>query len=113
VSGKARRQRHRRAQRPPPGRQLCAYDYDITKRSEAERTLPGWRAEDPLTGLPNRRVFSASLDRVIEQRRATDDASEKVKDFAVLFLDLDRFKVINDTLGHRSAIFCCRKLPSA
>ena len=74
---------------------------DITKRIAAEAHVARMAAEDPLTGLPNRRIFSASLDRVIEQGRATDDASEKVKDFAVLFLDLDRFKVINDTLGHR------------
>jgi diguanylate cyclase (GGDEF)-like protein len=70
---------------------------DITKRCEAEAHIARLAAEDPLTGLPNRRVFSAALDQISGQRLASQQNTE----FAVLFLDLDRFKAVNDTLGHR------------
>src|SRR5262245_674791 len=70
---------------------------DITKRCEAEAHIARLAAEDPLTGLPNRRVFSAALDQISGQRLALQQNTE----FAVLFLDLDRFKAVNDTLGHR------------
>src|SRR5205807_9545901 len=69
----------------------------ITKRREAEAHIAQLAAEDPLTGLPNRRVFSAALDQISGQR----SASRLNDEFAVLFLDLDRFKAVNDTLGHR------------
>jgi diguanylate cyclase (GGDEF)-like protein len=70
---------------------------DITKRCDAEAHIARLAAEDPLTGLPNRRVFSAALDQISGQRLASQQNTE----FAVLFLDLDRFKAVNDTLGHR------------
>jgi diguanylate cyclase (GGDEF)-like protein len=74
---------------------------DITKRWEAEAHVNRLASEDPLTGLPNRRVFRSTLDQMCQARASLtgDDAAER--DFALLFLDLDRFKVINDTLGHR------------
>ena len=73
---------------------------DITKRRQAEAHIARLASEDPLTGLPNRRVFRSAIDRLSgnENGSSNDNHSE---DFAVLFLDLDRFKVINDTLGHR------------
>lgn len=70
---------------------------DITKRWEAEAHVARLASEDPLTGLPNRRVFRSTLDQMIRLAQPEGKASS----FAVLFLDLDRFKVINDTLGHR------------
>jgi diguanylate cyclase (GGDEF)-like protein len=51
---------------------------------------------DPLTGLPNRRAFSENLDAAIEVARTSGES------VAVLLLDLDRFKEVNDTLGHPS-----------
>jgi diguanylate cyclase (GGDEF)-like protein/PAS domain S-box-containing protein len=53
------------------------------------------KVADPLTGLPNRLLFNDRLLRLIEQRRRHAEPL-----FAVLFLDLDSFKMINDSLGH-------------
>ena len=62
----------------------------------------GLAAEDPLTGLPNRRVFRSTLDQMTRLAHPFGQGCRQNKsEFAVLFLDLDRFKVVNDTLGHR------------
>ena len=74
---------------------------DITKRWEAEAHVARLAAEDPLTGLPNRRVFRSTLDQMTRLAQPAVKGTQTRGDFAVLFLDLDRFKVINDTLGHR------------
>ncbi len=73
---------------------------DITQRREAEAHVARLASEDPLTGLPNRRVFRATLDDLCRRYRHQRTGAERVT-FAILFLDVDRFKVINDTLGHR------------
>jgi diguanylate cyclase (GGDEF)-like protein len=74
---------------------------DVTQRCAAEAHIARLASEDPLTGLPNRRVFARTLDELFAQRK-TGENSASDEGFAVLFLDLDRFKLINDTLGHRA-----------
>lgn len=67
---------------------------DITERKRSEREIHRLAYYDSLTGLPNRVLFK---DRVTQ---ALAHARRYQSTLAVLFLDLDRFKVINDTLGH-------------
>jgi diguanylate cyclase (GGDEF)-like protein/PAS domain S-box-containing protein len=77
----------------PVGRVCCFRD--ITERNQAEEKLRYYALHDTLTDLPNRVQFMNSLRQAVE--RADGNPYSK---FAVLFLDLDRFKVINDSLGH-------------
>lgn len=71
---------------------------DITVRKAAEAELQHGASHDALTGLPNRAYFLKSLEKARARARRRD--CEHGESFAVLFLDLDRFKVINDSLGH-------------
>ncbi len=68
---------------------------DITARQLAESRLQHIAFHDSLTGLPNRAHFHEQLGHAVAENRADPD-----RGFAVMFLDLDRFKLVNDSLGH-------------
>jgi diguanylate cyclase (GGDEF)-like protein/PAS domain S-box-containing protein len=67
---------------------------DISERKQYEAELKKLAMQDPLTGLPNRAVLSREIAAEMERAKSTN------KTLAVLFLDIDKFKKVNDTLGH-------------
>ncbi len=75
---------------------LLAVVRDETERREMEDKLIHHAFHDLLTGLPNRMMLLRTLDGVTSDEHSDDPA------YAVLFLDLDRFKMVNDSLGHHA-----------
>ncbi len=85
-----------------------AYDVsiveDISDRRRAEEKIQYLATHDGLTGLPNRAMFMELL------ALATETVRRYKREFAVLFVDLDRFKIINDTLGHEAGDVLLREI---
>lgn len=69
----------------------------VVERQRAQTRLLHDSSHDQLTGLPNRTLFLDRLARAVARQRRHPEAG-----FAVLFIDLDRFKVINESLGHQA-----------
>ena len=84
------------AVRAPRGRavEYVAFFNDITARKKAEQEIFYRANYDPLTGLPNRSLLHERLEQALKQARRYD------RHVALMFADLDRFKQVNDTLGH-------------
>jgi diguanylate cyclase (GGDEF)-like protein/PAS domain S-box-containing protein len=79
--------------KPMPGGGWVATHEDVTERRRAEAKISHMAMHDSLTGLPNRNLFNQEVARCFEQLG-------RGQKFALLCLDLDHFKNVNDTLGH-------------
>ncbi|HIK32203.1 MAG TPA: EAL domain-containing protein [Oscillatoriales cyanobacterium M59_W2019_021] len=75
-------------------REVLSIVRDITARKQAEQTIHYQAFYDGLTGLPNRTLFNQRLEEILA------DCQQNSRSMGVMFLDIDRFKTINDTLGH-------------
>jgi len=79
---------------------------DITARKQAEERVQYLATHDPLTGLPNRAMFWQLVALAIES------AKRRNCKVAILYIDLDRFKIINDSLGHEAGDVLLREMAS-
>lgn len=75
---------------------LCGISTDITERKKTEEMIKNFAFYDSLTGLPNRRMLDDRLSFLLAKSKRTDKLG------AVMFLDLDNFKPLNDTFGHQA-----------
>ena len=73
---------------------IRTYIFDITKRKNTEAQLRYQAFHDSITGIPNRDFFYSQLRLLLEQKKEIQEP------FSILFIDIDRFKNINDTLSH-------------
>ncbi|GGY87249.1 putative bifunctional diguanylate cyclase/phosphodiesterase [Streptomyces poonensis] len=74
---------------------------DVTERVRLQAQLQHSAEHDPLTDLPNRALFTRRVQQALSGRRASDRGAA-LRGTAVLFIDLDGFKAVNDTIGHQA-----------
>ncbi|GAA4818875.1 EAL domain-containing protein [Streptomyces ziwulingensis] len=89
---------------------------DVTERVRLQAQLQHNAEHDPLTDLPNRALFTKRVQQALSGRRASDRGAA-LRGTAVLFIDLDGFKAVNDTIGHQAGdellIHAARRLHEA
>ena len=101
------------SEREASERRIAGIIFDVSERKKSERAIKRMAETDTLTGLPNRSLFHQSLNSALKHSKRTGD------EVAVMLLDLDHFKNVNDTMGHpvgdallcevaRRLIFCLR-----
>ncbi|CAM5277498.1 EAL domain-containing protein OS=Streptomyces alboniger OX=132473 GN=CP975_25300 PE=4 SV=1 [Streptomyces alboniger] len=73
----------------------------MTERVRLQAQLQHNAEHDPLTDLPNRALFTRRVQQALSGRRASDRGAA-LRGTAVLFIDLDGFKAVNDTIGHQA-----------
>jgi predicted signal transduction protein with EAL and GGDEF domain len=79
----------------------------LRRLGESHEQIRALAYQDGLTGLPNRRLLNEHLEKVLARAR------RKGTEFAVLFIDVDNFKLINDTIGHQAADEVLRRLAAS
>ncbi|MBO0914829.1 putative bifunctional diguanylate cyclase/phosphodiesterase [Streptomyces laculatispora] len=84
----------------PPGQVLLSVA-DVSDRRELQKRLRHLQMHDPVTRLPNRTLFFERLSAVLEATGYQDDTHPGRGRIGLCYLDLDGFKAVNDTLGHR------------
>ena len=88
-------------------REAALREEALKRLGESNEQIRALAYQDGLTGLPNRRLFNEHLGKVLARSR------RKGTEFAVLFIDIDNFKLINDTIGHQAADEVLRQLASS
>jgi predicted signal transduction protein with EAL and GGDEF domain/CheY-like chemotaxis protein len=88
-------------------REAALREEALQRLGESNEQIRALAYQDGLTGLPNRRLFNEHLGKVLARSR------RKGTEFAVLFIDIDNFKLINDTIGHQAADEVLRQLASS
>ncbi|MGV9939030.1 putative bifunctional diguanylate cyclase/phosphodiesterase [Streptomyces sp. NPDC003401] len=74
---------------------------DVTERVRLQAQLQHNAEHDPLTDLPNRALFTRRVQQALSGRRSSDRGTA-LRNTAILFIDLDGFKAVNDTIGHQA-----------
>jgi diguanylate cyclase (GGDEF)-like protein/PAS domain S-box-containing protein len=83
---------------------FASFSLDVTEQKQAQRAIHRMAYYDHLTGLPNRALFQKELDRRLEEAVGRDHG------LALMFLDLDHFKGVNDSLGHAKGDLLLQKI---